>query len=125
MYVNLFVCKKVEELIMFDPTKKRKVSEEVKTMFPTEVINGLWDTLRQMKKDQIVVTPVIAFVFSDDSTDDEIYVMGLQNSGSVAKEYSIKYSGKKDFLGNGTIVVVQDKPKNISMKISDANKTLA
>jgi hypothetical protein len=48
--------------------------------------------------------------------------MGLQNSGAVAKEYTIKYSGSKDFLGKGTIVVVQDKPKNITMKISDVNK---
>lgn len=109
---------------MFDPTKKRKVSEEVKAMFPIEVINGLWDTLRQMKKDQIVVTPAIAFVFSNDSTDEEIYVMGLQNSGAVAKEYTVKYTGEKDFLGKGTIVVVQDHPKNITMKISDANKAL-
>ena len=112
----------VEESKMYDPTKKRKVAEEVKEQFPSEVIKGLWDTLKQMKKDQIVVTPVIAFAFSDDFTDDEIYVMGLQNSGAVAKEYTIKYSGSKDFLGKGTIVVVQDKPKNITMKISDVNK---
>ena len=50
--------------------------------------------------------------------------MGLQNSGAVAKEYTVKYTGEKDFLGKGTIVVVQDHPKNITMKISDANKTL-
>jgi hypothetical protein len=44
--------------------------------------------------------------------------------GQVAKEYTVKYTGEKDFLGKGTIVVVQDHPKNITMKISDANKAL-
>ncbi|AEV95721.1 hypothetical protein [Pediococcus claussenii] len=106
---------------MFDAQKKRRVSDEVKEEFPEAVINGLWSTLRQMKKDQIVVTPVIAFAFSDDTTDDEIYVMGIQNSGAVAQEYPIAYTGPKDFLGKGTIVIIQDKPKTITMKISELN----
>ena len=107
---------------MFNPDKKRKISEDVKNYFPKEVINDLWKTLRQMKKDQLIVSKAVAFVFSDDFTDDEFYVMGLQQAGAVAKEYTIKYSGKKDFLNKGLIVVIQDKEKNITMKLSDVSK---
>ncbi|WP_353989923.1 hypothetical protein ABVF11_01425 [Pediococcus argentinicus] len=107
---------------MFENTKKRKIDQDVKDLLPIEVINGIWSTLKQMKKDQILITPVVAFVFSDDSTDDEIYVMGLQNSGAIAQEYTIKYSGEKDFLGKGTIVVVSDRPKAITMKFSELNE---
>lgn len=97
------------------------MSDEVKEIIPQPVIDGLWKALKQMQADDLVVSPVIAFVFSDDYTEDTIYVMGLQNSGDVAKEYDLAYSGKKDFLGNGTIVIVKDKPKTISMSISAVN----
>ncbi|WP_412989732.1 hypothetical protein ACLJJ6_01660 [Pediococcus siamensis] len=107
---------------MFEFTKKRRVTDEVKKIIPQPVIEGLWKTLKRMKTDKLVVSPVVAFVFSDDYTDDTIYVMGLQNSGAVAKEYDIPYQGEKKFLGQGTIVVVKDKPKTMTMTISELNK---
>ncbi|GEL14974.1 hypothetical protein [Pediococcus cellicola] len=107
---------------MFEFTKKRRVTDEVKELLPQPVIEGLWDTLKQMKADKLVVSPVIAFVFSDDYTEDTIYVMGLQNSGAVAKEYDISYDGQKHFLGKGTIIVVKDKPKTMTMSISELNE---
>lgn len=107
---------------MFEFTKKRRVADEVKEIIPQPVIDGIWQTLKKMKADKLVVSPVVAFVFSDDYTEDTIYVMGLQNSGAVAKEYDITYKGEKKFLGQGTIIVIKDKPKTMSMSISELNK---
>ena len=106
---------------MFEITKKRRVTDEVKETIPQPVIDGIWRTLKQMQADDLVVSSVIAFVFSDDYTEDTIYVMGLQNSGDVAKEYDLAYNGNKDFLGKGTIIIVKDKPKTVSMSISALN----
>lgn len=67
----------------------------------------------------------MAVMFSDDFEDQKIFFMTLQKEGAFANEYELAYDGPKDFLGKGTIVIFKDRPKTISMTISDANKQAA
>jgi len=106
---------------MYDATKKHRVSEEVAKVFPDTVTKQIFDVISVMNKaGQIVVSPV-AIAFSDDSTDDEIYAMVIQGQAAPAQEFPITYTGEKDFLGHGYILIVKDQPKTISINFSAAN----
>lgn len=107
---------------MYEMTKKLRVGDDVKARVPQAVIAGLWDRLKAMRQEKILIDATIAVMFSDDYEDDKIFFMTLQKAGAFAKEYEMAYSGPKDFLGKGTIVIIKDRPKTIQMSLSDANK---
>ena len=106
---------------MFEATKKKRVSQEVSSLIPSEVITGIWRIVSQMRKDKKIMQQNIAFVFADDYEDDKIFVMVIQSFGAVAEEFPIDYSGQKDFLGHGTILIVADKPKTVTLTVSAAS----
>ncbi|QBO36062.1 hypothetical protein EQG49_06110 [Periweissella cryptocerci] len=108
--------------MLFDPTKKRVVGDDVKALLPAEVINQLWLRVNQMRKDNVLVDATVAIAFSDDVDPDNVFIMVIQQQGNIALPYDIPYTGEKDFLGKGTIVIVSDKPKALKMTISELNK---
>ena len=86
---------------MYEPTKKRRVAEDVAKIFPEEVTNQIFDVI--------------------DYTDDEMYAMIIQGNLAPAQEFPLTYKGDKPFLGHGYILVVKDKPKTIRIDFSAAN----
>ena len=58
---------------MYEPTKKRRVAEDVAKVFPKEVTNQIFDVIAVMNKAKQIVTAPVAIAFSDDYTDDEMY----------------------------------------------------
>jgi len=107
---------------MYEMTKKMRVGDDVKEIIPQPVITGLWDRLKEMRKEKLLIDNTIAIMFSDDYEDNKIFFMTLQKSGSFANEYEMAYDSPKNFLGHGTIVIIKDRPRTIQMSISDANK---
>ncbi|ANK60730.1 hypothetical protein [Loigolactobacillus backii] len=107
---------------MFEPTKKHRTAKEVAELLPKEVINLIWNTLSDFRKQKKLVQSPLAVAFSDDFDATTIYILILQNNAGLAEEVKLDYSGNKDFLGKGTILIVSDKAKTISMTISEANK---
>lgn len=107
---------------MYEMTKKLRVGDDVKERIPQAVIAGLWDRLKAMRKEKLLIDSTMAVMFSDDYQDDKIFFMTLQKAGSFANEYELAYDGPKDFLGHGVIVIIKDRPRTIQMSISDANK---
>lgn len=107
---------------MYEMTKKLRVGDDVKALIPQAVIAGLWDRLKAMRKEKLLIDSTMAVMFSDDYEDDKIFFMTLQKSGSFNNEYEMAYDGPKSFLGHGTIVIIKDRPKTIQMSISAANK---
>nr|CCB82431.1 putative uncharacterized protein [Lactiplantibacillus pentosus MP-10]CCC17928.1 putative uncharacterized protein [Lactiplantibacillus pentosus IG1] len=107
---------------MYEMTKKLRVGDDVKALIPQAVIAGLWDRLKAMRKEKLLIDSTMAVMFSDDYEDDKIFFMTLQKSGSFNNEYEMAYDGPKNFLGHGTIVIIKDRPKTIQMSISAANK---
>ncbi len=107
---------------MYEMTKKLRVGDDVKERLPQAVITGLWDRLKAMRQEKLLIDSTIAVMFSDDYEDDKIFFMTLQKSGSFANEYDMAYDGPKNFLGKGTIVIIKDRPRTIQMSISEANK---
>ncbi|MDN6356078.1 MAG: hypothetical protein L0J81_08550 [Lactiplantibacillus plantarum] len=107
---------------MYEMTKKLRVGDDVKELIPQAVIAGLWDRLKAMRKEKLLIDSTMAIMFSDDYEDNKIFFMTLQKSGSFANEYEMAYDGPKDFLGHGPIVIIKDRPRTIQMSISDANK---
>jgi len=107
---------------MYEMTKKMRVGDDVKEIIHQPVISGLWDRLKEMRKEKLLIDNTIAVMFSDDYEDNKIFFMTLQKSGSFANEYEMAYDGPKNFLGHGTIVIIKDRPRTIQMSISDANK---
>ncbi|MCH8625942.1 hypothetical protein [Lactiplantibacillus plantarum] len=107
---------------MYEMTKKLRVGDDVKELIPQAVIAGLWDRLKAMRKEKLLIDSTMAIMFSDDYEDNKIFFMTLQKSGSFANEYEMAYDGPKNFLGHGTIVIIKDRPRTIQMSISDANK---
>lgn len=106
---------------MYEPTKKRRVAEDVAKVFPEEVTNQLFDVIAVMQKAKQLVTAPVAIAFSDDYTDDEMYAMIIQGNLAPAQEFPLTYKGDKPFLGHGYILVVKDKPKTIRIDFSAAN----
>ncbi|AVK63545.1 hypothetical protein C5Z26_05245 [Lactobacillus sp. CBA3606] len=107
---------------MYEMTKKHRVGDDVKAVIPAPVITGLWERLKAMRQEKLLIDSTMAVMFSDDYEDDKIFFMTLQKSGSFANEYEMAYDGPKNFLGQGTIVIIKDRPRTIHMGISDANK---
>lgn len=103
-------------------TKKHRTGDDVKEKIPQAVIDGLWARLKAMREEKLLIDSTMAVMFSDDYEDDKIFFMTLQKTGSFANEYDLAYDGPKDFLGHGTIVIFKDRPRTITMSISDANK---
>ena len=93
---------------MYEPTKKRRVAEDVAKIFPEEVTNQIFDVIAVMRKAKQIVTAPVAIAFSDD------YL-------APAQEFPLTYKGDKPFLGHGYILVVKDKPKTIRIDFSAAN----
>lgn len=106
---------------MYETTKRRHVSPEVAAVFPKEVTDQLFDVLKLMKKANQLVTAPVAFAFSDDSTASELYAMLIQGNLAPAQEFPLTYSGEKDFLGHGYILIAKDNPKAIYIDFSKAN----
>ncbi|WP_125585334.1 hypothetical protein [Lacticaseibacillus jixianensis] len=106
---------------MYETTKRRHVSPEVAAVFPKEVTDQLFDVLKLMKKADQLVTAPVAFAFSDDSTASELYAMLIQGNLAPAQEFPLTYSGEKDFLGHGYILIAKDNPKAIYIDFSKAN----
>ena len=106
---------------MYEPTKKRRVAEDVAKVFPKEVTNQIFDVIAVMNKAKQIVTAPVAIAFSDDYTDDEMYAMIIQGNLAPAHEFPLTYAGEKPFLGHGYILVVKDKPKTIRLDFSTAN----
>ncbi|WP_338209799.1 hypothetical protein [Lactiplantibacillus paraxiangfangensis] len=107
---------------MYEMTKKLRVGDDVKERIPQAVIAGLWDRLKAMRSEKLLIDSTMAVMFSDDYEDDKIFFMTLQKAGSFANEYEMAYDGPKNFLGKGTIIIFKDRPRTIQMSISDANK---
>lgn len=107
---------------MYEMTKKLRVGDDVKERIPKAVIAGLWDRLKKMRQEKLLIDSTMAVMFSDDYEDDKIFFMTLQKEGKFANEYNMAYDGPKDFLGHGVIVIIKDRPRTIQMSISDANK---
>ncbi|ETY73563.1 hypothetical protein [Lactiplantibacillus fabifermentans] len=107
---------------MYEMTKKHRTGDDVKEKLPQAVIDGLWARLKAMREEKLLIDSTMAVMFSDDYEDDKIFFMTLQKTGSFANEYDMAYDGPKDFLGHGTIVIFKDRPRTITMSISDANK---
>jgi len=107
---------------MYEMTKKLRVGDDVKERIPQAVIAGLWDRLKAMRSEKLLIDSTMAVMFSDDYEDDKIFFMTLQKSGAFANEYEMAYDGPKNFLGKGTIIIFKDRPRTIQMSISDANK---
>jgi hypothetical protein len=107
---------------MYEMTKKHRTGEDVKERLPQPVIDGLWHRLNEMRKEKLLIDKSMAVMFSDDYEDTKIFFMTLQKEGAFANEYNMAYDGPKDFLGKGTIVIFKDRPKTITMSISEANK---
>ena len=63
---------------MNESTKRRHVSPAVAAVFPQEVTDQLFDVIALMHKADQLVTAPVAFAFSDDSTEDELYAMLIQ-----------------------------------------------
>ncbi|WP_054666169.1 hypothetical protein [Lacticaseibacillus camelliae] len=106
---------------MYESTKRRHVSPAVAAVFPQEVTDQLFDVIALMHKADQLVTAPVAFAFSDDSTEDELYAMLIQGNLAPAQEFPLTYSGKKDFLGHGYILIAKDNPKAIYIDFSKAN----
>ncbi|KRO16364.1 hypothetical protein [Lacticaseibacillus saniviri] len=106
---------------MYELTKKRRVSDAVAEVFPEEVSKAIFDVINVMNKAGQIVTSPVAIAFSDDSTDDEIYAMVIQGQLAPAQEFPITYSGPKDFLGHGYILIVKDNAKTVRLDFSAAN----
>lgn len=107
---------------MYEMQKKLRVGDDVKERLPKAVIAGLWERLKAMRQEKLLIDPTMAVMFSDDYEDDKIFFMTLQKSGSFANEYDMAYDGPKNFLGKGTIVIFKDRPHTIQMSISEATK---
>jgi len=107
---------------MYEMTKKLRVGDDVKERIPQAVIAGLWDRLKAMRSEKLLIDSTMAVMFSDDYEDDKIFFMTLQKAGAFANEYEMAYDGPKSFLGKGTIIIFKDRPRTIQMSISDANK---
>lgn len=107
---------------MFEPTKKRQTADEVKERVPEAVIKLLWQTLSDFRNQKKIVSSPLAIAFSDDHDDENIYILVMQENGNVAEKVTLAYNGDTDFLGQGTIVIITDKKKTISMTISKLNK---
>ncbi|CAJ1229215.1 hypothetical protein [Lactiplantibacillus xiangfangensis] len=107
---------------MYEMTKKLRVGDDVKERIPQAVIAGLWDRLKAMRSEKLLIDSTMAVMFSDDYEDDKIFFMTLQKAGAFANEYEMAYDGPKNFLGKGTIIIFKDRPRTIQMSISDANK---
>lgn len=107
---------------MYEMTKKLRVGDDVKERIPQAVIAGLWDRLKAMRSEKLLIDSTMAIMFSDDYEDDKIFFMTLQKAGAFANEYEMAYDGPKNFLGKGTIIIFKDRPRTIQMSISDANK---
>ncbi|MFD0896785.1 hypothetical protein [Loigolactobacillus binensis] len=107
---------------MFEPTKKRQTTDEVKARVPAAVISLLWQTISDFRQQKKIVSSPLAIAFSDDHDDTNIYVLVMQENGHVAEEVTLAYNGPTDFLGQGTIVIVTDKQKSINMTLSAVNK---
>ena len=51
---------------MYEMTKKLRVGDDVKEMIPQAVIAGLWDRLKAMRKEKLLIDSTMAIMFSDD-----------------------------------------------------------
>lgn len=106
---------------MYEATKRRHVSDQVAAVFPEAVTNQLFDVINLMNKSKQLVTAPVAFAFSDDHTDNELYAMLIQGNLAPAQEFPLTYEGDKDFLGHGYILIAKDNPKAIYIDFSKAN----
>lgn len=106
---------------MYESNKRRHVSPAVAEVFPQEVTDQRFDVIALMHKADQLVTAPVAFAFSDDATDSEIYAMLIQGNLAPAQEFPLDYSGNKDFLGHGYILIAKDNPKAIYIDFSKAN----
>ena len=105
---------------MYEMTKKLSVGDDVKEMIPQAVIAGLWDRLKAMRKEKLLIDSTMAIMFSDDYEDNKYR---HRKSTIFANEYERRaYDGTKTSPGYGTIVIIKDRPRTIQMSISDANK---
>lgn len=107
---------------MFESTKKHRVATEVKQRVPEAVIALLWQTLSDFRKQKKLVSKTIAVAFSDDYDDQTIYILVMQGNGEISEEVKLTYTGSKDFLNQGTIVIINDKPHTVNMTLSALNK---
>ena len=77
---------------MYEPTKKRRVAEDVAKVFPKEVTNQIFDVIAVMNKAKQIVTAPVAIAFSDDYTDDEMlakshfWVMGISLWSKISRK---------------------------------------
>lgn len=106
---------------MYEATKNRHVSPQVAEVFPTEVTDQIFDVIKLMNKAGQLVTAPVAIMFSDDSTDEEMYAMVVQGDVAPAQEFPLTYKRDKPFLGHGYILIVKDNPKAIYIDFSKAN----
>lgn len=82
---------------MYEPTKKRRVAEDVAKVFPKEVTNQIFDVIAVMNKAKQIVTAPVAIAFSDDYTDDEMYAMIIQGNLAPAQDFRLPMLAKSHF----------------------------
>nr|WP_243677386.1 hypothetical protein [Lactiplantibacillus plantarum] len=95
---------------MYEMTKKLRVGDDVKELIPQAVIAGLWDRLKAMRKEKLLIDSTMAIMFSDDYEDNKIFFMTLQKSGSFANEYEMAYDGPKTSSAMGRLLLSKTVP---------------
>lgn len=95
---------------MYEMTKKLRVGDDVKELIPQAVIAGLWDRLKAMRKEKLLIDSTMAIMFSDDYEDNKIFFMTLQNPAHSPMNMKWPMMGPKTSSAMGRLLLSKTVP---------------